>query len=127
MLTPQQVIPFLTYDDDEVRRHAVTYLAGAHDPSPATADDFWRAIDTLGPQKAGSHLDRLELLPQTDDSVAKTLEALKTFGVRASLLVVPAPVEPVEQLIIEITDLIPLVGELVPVAGWLSLHLSASS
>jgi len=80
MLTPDQVIPFLVHDDEEVRQHAVTYLAGANDPSPATADDFWRAIDQLGPRNAASHLDRLELLPQSDASVGKTLEALKTFG-----------------------------------------------
>ena len=78
MLTPQQVIPFLDHDDPEVRQHAVLYLAGANDPSPATADDFWRAIDKLGPQQALSHIDRLEMLPQTDDSVARTLAALPT-------------------------------------------------
>jgi len=79
MLNPEQVIPFLAHDDPEVRQHAALYLAGANDASPATADDFWRAIDALGPEKAFTHLDRLELMRQTDGSVARTLEALGTF------------------------------------------------
>jgi hypothetical protein len=78
MLTPQQVIPFLQHDDEEVRQHAILYLAGAHDPSPATADDFWRAIDKLGPDNAGSFSSRLELLPQTVESIRRTLEAIPT-------------------------------------------------
>ena len=76
MLTPQQVIPFLTHDDEEVRLQAVLYLAGAHDPAPATADDFWRAIDQVGADKAQSIVARLELMPQTDDSVARALAAI---------------------------------------------------
>jgi hypothetical protein len=84
MLTPQQVIPFLDHDDPEVRQHAVLYLAGANDPSPASADDLWRAIDKLGgPQQAFSHVDRLEMLPQTDESIARTLAALPAAGVDA--------------------------------------------
>jgi hypothetical protein len=79
MLTAQQVIPFLEHEDADVRLHAVLYLAGAHDPSPATADDVWRAIDALGPSKAGPLVARLELVPQTDASVARTLESLTTF------------------------------------------------
>jgi hypothetical protein len=78
MLIPQQVIPFLTHEDPDVRLQAVLYLAGAHDPAPATADDFWRAIDALGMEPAGSHVARLELVPQSDDSVARTLAALPT-------------------------------------------------
>ena len=76
MLTPQQVIPFLEHEDSDVRLQAILYLAGAHDPAPATADDFWRAIDKLGMEVAASHVSRLELLPQTDDSIARTLAAL---------------------------------------------------
>jgi HEAT repeat protein len=79
MLTPQQVIPFLRHDDEEVRQHATLYLAGAHDPSPATADDFWAAIDKVGQEHAGPFVDRLELLPQTDDSIRRTLEAIPAF------------------------------------------------
>jgi hypothetical protein len=88
MLTAQQVIPFLEHDDVEVRQHAVLFLAGAHDPATATADDFWRAIDKLGPENAASHLDRLELLPQTDASIARTLAAIPTYEgyARQSLL-----------------------------------------
>ena len=80
MLTPEQVIPFLGHEDEEVRQHAVLYLAGAHDPSPATAEDYWRAIDKLGAENAGAHIERLELLPQTDESVARTIAALGTFA-----------------------------------------------
>ena len=80
MLTPQQVIPFLEHDDADVRQHAVLYLAGAQDPAPATADDFWQAIDRLGLDEAASHVSRLELMPQTDDSVGRTLAALATAG-----------------------------------------------
>ena len=79
MLTPDQVIPFLQNDDVEVRQHAVLYLTGAHDPSPATAEDFWRAIDMVGPENAISFTERLELLPQTDESVRRTLEGLTAF------------------------------------------------
>ena len=78
MLRPEQVIPFLEHDDEEVRLHAVLFLAGAHDPSPATADDLWRAADKLGPEKADALVGRLELLPQTDDSVSRTLSELAT-------------------------------------------------
>lgn len=80
MLTPEQVIPFLDHEDADVRQHASQYLAGAHDPSPATADDYWRAIDKLGAENARGHVERLELLPQTDESVARTIAALGTFG-----------------------------------------------
>jgi hypothetical protein len=78
MLTPQQVIPFLTHEDPDVRLQAVLYLAGAHDPAPANAEDFWRAIDSLGMEPAASLVSRLELVPQTDDSVARTLAAIPT-------------------------------------------------
>ena len=76
MLTAQQVIGFLDHEDVEVRQHALMYLSAAHDPAPATADDLWRAIDKLGPEAAASLFERLELLPQTDDSVARALAAL---------------------------------------------------
>ena len=88
MLTPQQVIPFLEHDDPDVRQHAVLYLAGADDPAPATAEDFWRAIDKLGHEAARSHISRLELLPQTDESVRRTIEGLTALpdGDRPDLL-----------------------------------------
>src|SRR6185503_16888734 len=58
MLTAEQVIPFLQDDDAEVRQHAVLYLAGAHDPAPATAEDFWQAIDKVGQSEAFPFVDR---------------------------------------------------------------------
>ena len=76
MLRPDQVIPFLEHEDPDVRLQAVLYLAGAHDPEPATADDVWRAIDKVGAEQAGPLIARLELLPQTDDSIARTLAAI---------------------------------------------------
>src|SRR5687768_14555217 len=33
MLTPTQVIPFLSHEDPDVRSHARRYLVSAHDPS----------------------------------------------------------------------------------------------
>ena len=88
MLTPQQVIPFLQHDDEEVRQHAALYLAGAHDPAPATADDLWRTIDKAGPDNASAFVERLELLPQTDESAGRALAALGTFpeALRTGLL-----------------------------------------
>src|SRR5918997_237969 len=59
MLTPAQVIPFLGHDDPEARRLARRYLVSAHDPAPATAEDFWAAVDKVPPEEAGAYLDRL--------------------------------------------------------------------
>jgi hypothetical protein len=76
MLTPAQVIPFLSHDDPDVRAHARRYLVSAHDPAPATAEDFWAAADKLGPEHAGAYLDRLGFVPQTDASVRRLIEEL---------------------------------------------------
>ncbi len=76
MLTPAQVIPFLSHDDPEVRQRAQRYLVSAHDPAPATADDFWQAADKLGPEEAGAYVDRLGFVPQTDASVRRLLDEL---------------------------------------------------
>src|SRR5687768_1798576 len=77
MLFPDQVIPFLQHDDERVRSQAAKYLAEAHDPSPATADDVWRAIDTVGVACARSLLSNLSKMPQTDASVDRLARALR--------------------------------------------------
>jgi hypothetical protein len=76
MLTPAQVIPFLGHDDPDVRRQARRYLVSAHDPAPATAEDFWAAADKLGPDDSGAYLDRLGFVPQTDASVRRLVGEL---------------------------------------------------
>jgi hypothetical protein len=76
MLTPEQVVPFLAHEKFYVREHAASYLAGAHDPSPATADDFWRAMDVIGPAGARVLRSKLEQMPQTPESYRRTLQAL---------------------------------------------------
>ena len=77
MLTPAQVVPFLQHDDEAVREHAADYLAKAHDPSPATADDLWRAIDRFGIEQSRRLLSDLRELPQTEGSCRRTLDALR--------------------------------------------------
>ncbi|HSI32787.1 MAG TPA: hypothetical protein VK986_04290, partial [Tepidisphaeraceae bacterium] len=78
MLTPAQVIPFLTHEQSAVRDMAVRYLSGAHDPAPATADDFWRAADALGFDTYEGREMALSAsdLPQTDYSVDRMLGAI---------------------------------------------------
>src|SRR5215210_3831736 len=76
MLLPPQVIPFLQHEDPAVRSHASDYLAKAHDPSPATADDLWRAIDRFGLQQSIPLLADLRGLPQTEWSYARALQTL---------------------------------------------------
>jgi HEAT repeat protein len=76
MLTPAQIIPLLSHDDAEVRSRARRYLVSANDPTPATADDFWAAVDKVSEEDRGPYLDRLGLVPQTELSVRRLLEEL---------------------------------------------------
>ena len=76
MLTPAQVIPFLSHEDPGIRSRARRYLVSANDPAPATAEDFWAAADKLPPEEAGPLLDRLGLVPQTDSSLKRLLDEL---------------------------------------------------
>jgi HEAT repeat protein len=76
MLTPAQIIPFLSHDDAEVRSRARRYLVSANDPAPATAEDFWAAADKVPEEDRGPFLDRLGLVPQTESSVRRLLEEL---------------------------------------------------
>jgi HEAT repeat protein len=76
MLTPAQIIPFLSHDDAEVRSRARRYLVSANDPAPATADDFWAAADTVSEEDRGPYLDRLGLVPQTESSVRRLLDEM---------------------------------------------------
>ena len=78
MLLPHQVVPFLQHDDPDVRDHAVHYLADAHDPAPASADDLWRSIDRFGPEASVPLLARLGDLPHTTASLDWVLQALRS-------------------------------------------------
>lgn len=88
MLAPHQVIPLLTHSDSKVRSLAIRYLADAHDPSPATADDIWKNIDAFGGSEYNEAYHALPKLPQTDESLRRTLDALNSnvsSGVRSAL------------------------------------------
>lgn len=78
MLPPAQVIPFLEHEDWKVRNEAARYLANAHDPAPATAEDFWRAIDRFG-LKERILTASLALLPQTEQSYVRLMAALRSL------------------------------------------------
>jgi HEAT repeat protein len=77
MLLPDQVIPFLQHDNPVVRNHASNYLAKAHDPSPATAEDLWRSIDRFGVERSAALLADLVDFPQTDRSCTRALDVLR--------------------------------------------------
>ena len=83
MLLPDQVIPFLQHDDPAVRAHAAHYLSRAHDPAPATADDFWRAIDRFGTGQSSVFLSELAELPPTDSSYQRLMDALRSAPTEA--------------------------------------------
>ena len=77
MLSPEQVIPFLGHPEAHVREHALRYLAAAHDPGPATADDVWRAIDRCGPDARPRLMCHLEDFRQTDAALDRLLAELR--------------------------------------------------
>jgi hypothetical protein len=83
MLTPAQVIPFLTHDDPLVRRYALSYFRDCPDPAPLTADDLWAVFDRLGGEGDGEMGDPmlsvatlLASVPQTERSVRRLLDTL---------------------------------------------------
>ena len=77
MLTPAQVIPFLTHADPLVRRSARDYFRACGDSAPATADDVWAALDRYPAGDDARALARaLADLPQTDASVHRLVAAL---------------------------------------------------
>jgi hypothetical protein len=80
LLTPAQVIPFLSHPDPWVRRQALDYLVPAHDPSPATADDLWRAMDAVPPTERHAFLSSLSDLPQTQYSAGRLIAALRNVA-----------------------------------------------
>jgi hypothetical protein len=77
MLPPAKVIPLLQHEDGAVRQLAVRYLAEAHDPSPATAEDFWTAIQQLAAPERTPFYHALARMPQTESSLVRTIEAIK--------------------------------------------------
>jgi len=76
MLLPAKIIPFLQHADAHVRRLAMRYLCRANDPTPATADDLWAAIDRLGEGELHEFYFALANMPQTHSSLERTLAAL---------------------------------------------------
>jgi hypothetical protein len=79
MLSPQDVIPFLSSDDAIVREHAVDYFEAADDAGGLTADDVWAAIDKVGLADWRGESGLVSLLrhvPQGDGSTAKLLAAI---------------------------------------------------
>jgi hypothetical protein len=78
VLLPDQVIPFLQHDDRVVRELAARYLSEAHDPSPATADDFWRSIDRFGAEASVALVCDLVDLPWTERSYFRLIETLRS-------------------------------------------------
>ena len=77
MLLPHQVLPFLEHETPSVWEHAARYFHRAHDPAPATAEDFWRAIDRFGMESSLHLVTHLSDMPQTGRSLRRTLDALR--------------------------------------------------
>jgi hypothetical protein len=88
MLLPREVLPFVQHGDARVRQHAVGYIGEAHDPSPATQDHFWDALDRfalpppLPPDR--NHKERslclrwLHRLAPTERSIDRLFHELRT-------------------------------------------------
>jgi hypothetical protein len=76
MLTPHEVVPFLTHDRSFVREHALRYLRGSGDTGPFTADHLWDAIDRLEALEALSFTQHLRETPQTELSYQRLMKAL---------------------------------------------------
>src|SRR5687768_13375015 len=76
MLTPDQVLPFLTHDRSFVREHALRYFEESGDPGPLTADHLREAIDRLDPLESLSFIRHLGSVPQSESSYHRLLGAL---------------------------------------------------
>ena len=83
MLTPAQVIPFLTHDDPLVRQQARQYFRDCPNPAPLVADDYWAVLDKIGGEGNGNFDDeglhvasQLADGPQTDSSLRRLVDAL---------------------------------------------------
>src|SRR5439155_20731177 len=77
MLTPDQIIPFVTREDPLVREHVVQYFDKPSAYGPLTAEHYWQAIDRFGMEESRGFLTHLEDVPQTDASVARLLAMLR--------------------------------------------------
>jgi hypothetical protein len=76
MLTPSEVLPFLTHDRSFVREHALRYFTESGDTAPLTAEHLWEAIDRLEPLEALPFVRALTEVPQTEDSFQRLFRAL---------------------------------------------------
>ena len=77
MLTPDQIIPFVTHEDPLVREHVVQYFDKPSTYGPLTAEHYWQAIDRFGMEESRRFLTHLEDVPQTNASVARLLAMLR--------------------------------------------------
>lgn len=79
MITPEQLIPFLSTTDDRVRWAIVDALQNAANPAPITADHIWAALAVVGMARQTSKLVRLlRVVPSSATSTARLLAALNT-------------------------------------------------
>ena len=76
MLTPQQVIPFLTDDRPYVRDQALRYFEENADPQPLSADHLWPVIDRFGLRDSLRFLRALDDVPQSEASYRRLAGAL---------------------------------------------------
>ena len=126
MLSPAQVIPFLSHADPLVRRQALAYFRACADPGPMTADDLWATIDHLGGvgPATRSQVAHLPSAPQTDASVGRLIDALATaadrddvYDLRRTARELPLP------LLVRHRDAVLGCPELTDVAGFLRRRL----
>jgi hypothetical protein len=83
MLTPTQVIPFLTHDDRLVRQQALQYFRDCPNPAPLVADDYWAVLDQIGGEGDGGIDDealhiagQMAGTPQTETSLRRLVDAV---------------------------------------------------
>jgi hypothetical protein len=77
MLTNEQLIPALTHPDHDVRSMVVERLRKSFDPTPATMDDAWKAVDAQGMKRGAWWLRDRGDVPWTESSVQRLLEEVR--------------------------------------------------
>lgn len=74
MLTPSQVVPYLSDADPIVAEHAWRYLDTMGNVAPVTGDEVWRAIDAVDAERGNLLMQLFSAVPPTDASMARVLE-----------------------------------------------------
>ena len=86
MLTPEQVIPFLTDERPWVRDHALRSLMEAGNrPEALTPELLWEAIDRFGMDESRSFLRALDEVGHTEASYQRLVAALADPSVKSVL------------------------------------------